>query len=105
MSRALRRSVTPNACPRMTRQRSWEERCRKSTNGSAIVPLRSRHNLTELLRGQPRRCPSLISTDISATQAWRDTLGEDLPAGVPTNTRYWRRAVDAVASRVMTELV
>src|SRR5438105_1265016 len=34
MSRASRRSATPNACPRMTRQRSWEERCRRSTSGS-----------------------------------------------------------------------
>ena len=29
------------------RQRSWEERCRKSTSGSATVPIRPRHNLTE----------------------------------------------------------
>src|SRR6266851_1330612 len=34
MSRASRRSATPNACPRMTRQHSWEERCRRSTAGS-----------------------------------------------------------------------
>src|SRR5215831_10584131 len=38
MSRVSRRSATPNACPRTTRQRSWEERCRKSTSGSATVP-------------------------------------------------------------------
>jgi 2-polyprenyl-6-methoxyphenol hydroxylase-like FAD-dependent oxidoreductase len=35
--RASRRSATPNACPRATRQRSWEERCRKSTSGSGTV--------------------------------------------------------------------
>src|ERR1700720_2406609 len=35
MSRASRRSATPNACPRTTSQRSWEEHCRKSTSGSA----------------------------------------------------------------------
>src|SRR4029077_3072491 len=45
MSRASRRSATPNACPRTTRQRSWEERCRKSTAGSATVPLRPRVRL------------------------------------------------------------
>ncbi len=36
-----------NVCPRTTRQRSWEERCRKSTSGSGTVPIRPRHNLTE----------------------------------------------------------
>src|SRR5215472_9889692 len=38
MSKASHRSATPNACPRATRQRSWEEHCRKSTSGSATVP-------------------------------------------------------------------
>src|SRR6266446_9920271 len=37
MKRASRRSATPNACPRPTRQRSWEEHCRKSTSGSVTV--------------------------------------------------------------------
>src|ERR1051326_6216546 len=37
MSRASRRSARPNACPRTTSRRSWEERCRRSTNGSAAV--------------------------------------------------------------------
>src|SRR5271166_3674535 len=52
MSRVWRRSATPNACPRTTRQRSWEERCRKSTSGSATVPIRRHHNLTEPLPPQ-----------------------------------------------------
>src|SRR5437764_12637575 len=37
MSRASHRSATPNACPRTTRQHSWEERCRRSTSGSATI--------------------------------------------------------------------
>src|SRR5229473_7564396 len=37
MSRASRRSVIPNACPRATRRCSWEERCRKSTSGDAVI--------------------------------------------------------------------
>src|SRR5437660_941598 len=67
MSSASRRSATPNACPRTTRQRSWEERCRKSTSGSATVPIPPRHSLTEWLSNQPRRSSSLISTNIWAT--------------------------------------
>src|SRR5258706_13995243 len=42
MSRASRHSATPDACPRTTRQRSWEERCRKSSSGSATVLIRPR---------------------------------------------------------------
>src|SRR5436190_13963340 len=41
MSRASRRSATPNACLRTTRQRSWEERCRRSTSGSATLTSRA----------------------------------------------------------------
>src|SRR5947207_14897303 len=37
MSRASHRSATPNAYPRTTRQHSWEERCRRSTSGSATI--------------------------------------------------------------------
>src|SRR5579862_1388555 len=33
MKRASRRSATPNASPRTTRRRLWEEICRKSTSG------------------------------------------------------------------------
>src|SRR4029450_11667722 len=35
MSRVSRRSAQPDACPRATRRRSWEERCDKSTSGEA----------------------------------------------------------------------
>src|ERR1700749_1528946 len=35
MSRASHRSATPNACRKAIRRRSWEERCRRSTSGSA----------------------------------------------------------------------
>src|SRR5207248_10702958 len=41
MSRPSNHSATPNACPRTTRQHSWEERCRRSTSGSATIASRA----------------------------------------------------------------
>src|SRR5271167_2975671 len=76
MSRASRRSATPNACPRTTRQRSWEERCRKSTSGSATAAPQS-----DGIAQEPATALLIVDLDkhIGNARAWRDTFGEQLP--------------------------
>src|SRR6266480_1903241 len=70
MSRASRRSATPNACPRTTRQRSWEERCRKSTSGSASPQ-------SDGIAQEPATALLIVDLDkhIGNARAWRDTFG------------------------------
>src|ERR1700730_1097658 len=80
MSRASRRSATPNAYPRTTRQHSWEERCRKSTSGSATVPIRPAPQ-SDGIAQEPATALLIVDFDkhIGNAEVWRDTFGEQLP--------------------------
>src|SRR6516162_5029291 len=80
MSRASHRSATLNACPRTTRQRSWEERYRKSTSGSATVPVRPRHNLNGI-GGATRSVNSFLNVVMHVLRLHRN---------MPGNGRYQR---------------
>src|SRR5262249_31138528 len=88
MSRASRRSARPNACPRATRRRSWAERCRKSTNGSAAP------HATQNLKRPDARAASAIT--LSAHLRSHYTVGACGSADAMQSSRLRGRKIMAI---------
>src|SRR5689334_4171586 len=99
MSRASRHSATPNACPRPTRRRSWEERCRTSTNGS------------DAQEGDRITCPlcaGMAQLWLLDGHAWlaHDRVINGAPDGVrPTNDALVRSGLGEIMSTITATTV